>query len=440
MKKIFLIIEREFLTRVKKKSFIITTILVPVLLAGLMVVPFFIQSVKDDRQKTIIVIDKSGLAEKALTDTENILFHFRPEASLDSLKQQFEKEGWYAIATISPINEEKQASIGMYAFRQINMDVQNHVERNMEKALEQYKLASYQIPDLDVILASIKTKIPVKTYVWGDDGKEKATHAGLSMGVSYIFSFMIYMFILAFGNMVMRGVIEEKNSRIIEVIVSSVKPFQLMMGKITGVASVGLLQFIIWILLTLVLATVAQSFFTIPPPADMMPAIAGNVGAEVTKTLESTIASDILGMLSAINFVAIIAAFLFYFLFGYLLYAALFAAVGSAVENEADTQQLTIPVTIPLILGIFLMLHTFQHPDSSLSFWGSIIPFTSPMVMMARMPFGVPFWQIALSLSLLFVTFVAIVWFAAKIYRVGILMYGKKPTFREMWKWIRYKN
>jgi ABC-2 type transport system permease protein len=440
MKKIFLIIEREFLTRVKKKSFIITTILVPVLLAGLMVVPFFFQSMKDDRQKTIIVIDRSGLAEQALTDTENIVFRFRPEAALDSLKQQFEKEGWYAIVTISPMNEEKQVSIGMYAFRQINMEVQNHVKRNMEKVVEQYKLASYQIPGLDAILAAIKTKIPLKTFVWGDDGKEKASHTGLSMGISYVLSFMIYMFILMFGNMVMRGVIEEKNNRIIEVIVSSVKPFQLMMGKITGVASVGLLQFIIWILLTLVLATVAQGFFTVPPAADMMPAITGDIGAEVTKTLESTIASDILGMLGAINFVAIIAAFLFYFVFGYFLYAALFAAVGSAVENEADTQQLTIPITIPLILGIFIMLHTFQYPDSSLSFWGSMIPFISPMVMMARMPFGVPFWQIALSLSLLFMTFIAIVWFAAKIYRVGILMYGKKPTLREMWKWITYKS
>ncbi|MDR3350904.1 MAG: ABC transporter permease [Prevotellaceae bacterium] len=439
MKKIFLIIEREFLTRVKKKSFIITTILVPALLAGLMIVPFLIQSVKDDQQKTIIVIDRSGMAEKALTNTQNTVFHFRPGASLDSLKQQFEKEGWYAIATISPMDAEKQVSIGMYAFRQINMEVQKHVERNMEKAVEQYKLASYQIPGLDTILASVKTKIPVKTFVWDEDGKEKATHTGLSMGISYLFSLMIYMFILMFGNMVMRGVIEEKNNRIIEVIVSSVKPFQLMMGKITGVASVGLLQFIIWILLTLVLAVAAQSFFTVPA-ADVAPAIAGSAGVDVTKTLEGTIAADIFGMLGSVNFVALIAAFLFYFLFGYFLYAALFAAVGSAVENEADTQQLTIPVTIPLILGLFLMMHTFRYPDSSLSFWGSMIPFTSPMVMMARMPFGVPFWEIALSLSLLLLTFIAIVWFAGKIYRVGILMYGKKPTLREIWKWVTYKN
>jgi ABC-2 type transport system permease protein len=437
MKKIFLIIEREFLTRVKKKSFILTTILVPVLLAGLMVVPFFIQSMKDDRQRTIVVIDQSGLAEKALANTGQFVFHFRPEASLDSLKQQFEKEGWYAIVTVSPLDEKKQLSVGMYAFRQINMDAQNYVERSLEKVVEQYKLEAYQIPELETILASIKTDIPVKTFVWGDDGKEKASHTGVIMGISYVLSFMIYMFIFMFGNMVIRGVIEEKNSRIVEVIVSSVKPFQLMMGKITGVAAVGLLQFLIWIVLTLILAVVAQGFFATPPPAEMMQTMTGVAGADITAAVEKNMLTDIFGMLSSINFTAIIGAFLFYFLFGYFLYAALFAAVGSAVENEADTQQLTIPITIPLILGIFLMLHTFQYPDSSLSFWGSMIPFTSPMVMMARIPFGVPFWQVALSLTLLFLTFLAVVWFAGKIYRVGILMYGKKPTLREMWKWTK---
>jgi ABC-2 type transport system permease protein len=439
MKKIFLIIEREFLTRVKKKSFIITTILVPVLLAGLMVVPFLIQSVKDDQQKSIIVVDRSGLAEQALGNTENIIFHFRPGVSPDSLKQQFEKEGWYAVVTVSPLDENKQVAVGIYAFKQINMDVQKYVERAMEKAVEQYKLESYQIPGLDTILASVKTDIPVKTFIWGDNGEEKAGHTGITMGISYILSFMIYMFIFMFGSMVMRGVIEEKNNRIVEVIVSSVKPFQLMMGKITGVASVGLLQFVIWIALTLILATAAQWFFDVSATTGAVQTMAGNAGAEVSQAMEVTMLSDISGMLASINIVAIVVAFLFYFLFGYFLYAALFAAVGSAVENDADAQQLTIPITVPLIIGIFLMLHTFQYPDSSLSFWGSMIPFTSPMVMMARVPFGVPFWQVALSLAILFLTFVATVWFAGKIYRTGILMYGKKPSLREMWKWVKYK-
>jgi ABC-2 type transport system permease protein len=433
MNKIFLIIEREFLTRVKKKSFLVMTLLAPLLFAALMVVPVFIQGMKDDERKTIAVIDRSGLAEKALQNSDNFTFVFLPGVTLDSLKQNFNRENLYAVATISAMDEKKQPVIDLYAFKQTNMDVQRYIERGFNDAVEQHKLASYNIQGLDAIIASIKTDIKLNTFVWGDDGKEKATNTGLYMGISYILSFMIYMFIFMFGNMVMRGVIEEKSSRIIEVIVSSVKPFQLMMGKIIGIASVGLLQFIIWVVLTFGIAAVFQGVLSEPAGLD--------TGLEnIPQAMPAGDASSILSMLGSINFTAIIVSFLLYFLFGYLLYASMFAAIGSAVENEADTQQLIIPVTIPLIIGIFLMLHTFQYPDSSLSFWASIIPFTSPMVMMARIPFGVPFWQVALSLSLLFITFVGMAWMAGKIYRTGILMYGKKPTLKEMLKWMNYKN
>ncbi|MDR0738497.1 MAG: ABC transporter permease [Prevotellaceae bacterium] len=441
MNKIFLIIEREFLTRVKKKSFILMTLLTPLLFAALMVVPVFIQGMKDDERKTIAVIDQSGLAEKALQNSDNLTFLFKPGVTLDSLKQNFGKEKLYAVATISALNEKKQPVIDLYAFKQPNMDVQQYIERGVKDAVEQYKLESYHIQGLDTIIASIKTNVKVKTFIWGEDGQKKASHTGLYMGISYILSFMIYMFIFMFGNMVMRGVIEEKASRIIEVIVSSVKPFQLMMGKIIGIASVGLLQFIIWVVLTLGIVTVFQG--SISNPAGMenitQTLSTGDTANEITKTITQD-APSILSMLGSINFTAIIVSFLLYFLLGYLLYASMFAAIGSAVENEADTQQLIIPVTIPLIIGIFLMLHTFQYPDSSLSFWSSIIPFTSPMVMMARIPFGVPFWQVALSLALLLITFIGIAWMAGKIYRTGILMYGKKPTLKEMLKWMNYKN
>jgi ABC-2 type transport system permease protein len=441
MNKIFLIIEREFLTRVKKKSFIIMTLLTPLLFAALMVVPVLIQGMKDDERKTVAVIDRSGLAEKALQNNSNLTFVFMPDVALDSLKQNFNKENLYAVATISALNEKKQPVIDLYAFKQPNMDVQHYIERGVKDAVEQYKLESYQIQGLDTIIASIKTDIKLKTFIWGEDGKEKATHTGLYMGVSYVLSFMIYMFIFMFGSMVMRGVIEEKASRIIEVIVSSVKPFQLMMGKIIGIASVGLLQFIIWIVLTLGIVTVFQGVISEPAGIDSITQTlpVGDTANEMTKTITQE-TSSILSMLGSINFPVIILSFLLYFLFGYLMYASMFAAIGSAVENEADTQQLIIPVTIPLIIGIFLMLHAFQYPDSSLSFWSSLIPFTSPMVMMARIPFGVPFWQVALSLALLFVSFIAIAWVAGKIYRTGILMYGKKPTLKEMLKWMNYKN
>ena len=443
MKKIFLIIEREFLTRVKKKSFIITTILVPLLMAGVMVGMFLIQTIKDDEKKKIVVIDQSGLATAAFENTENITFDFRPDISLDSLKANFKEEKLYAIVSISELTGQKnQPIVDIYSFKQINLDVQRQVGRSMEQAVEEYKLNSYDIQGLDTIMASIKTNLNVKLFVWDDAGKEKVSNAGLNMGISYVLTFIIYFFIFLFGNMVMTGVIEEKSSRIIEVIVSSVKPFQLMMGKIIGIASVGLLQFLIWIILTFGLVLGVQSFFLKPSPEAITQTMGQGVVPEemMQQVLQDPAVNDIIASIASINFVPIILSFFFFFLFGYLLYASMFAAVGSAVEKEADTQQLVLPITIPLMIGLFLMLHTFQYPNSSLSFWSSMVPFTSPMVMMARVPFGVPLWEIALSLSLLFITFVGMAWFAGKIYRTGILMYGKKPSLKEMWKWLKYKN
>ncbi|MDR0729555.1 MAG: ABC transporter permease [Prevotellaceae bacterium] len=432
MKKIFLIIEREFTTRVKKKSFIITTILVPLLMAALMVVPFLIQSfLKDTEKKTIVVLDRSGLAAQALPNTDELTFVFCPDASLDSLKQAFRTQEWYAIVDIGATDDDRNVPIGMYSFKQTNLDVQNHIEESMEKAVERYKLEAYNIPGLDTIMDSVKTQLSVKTYLWGEDGKEKASFTFLYMGISYLFGFLIYIFIVMFGSMVIRGVIEEKTSRIVEVIVSSVKPFQLMMGKILGVASVGLLQFIIWVVLTFAIYLVVMQTLLDPSAA----ASTGGMAVDGS-TLPLAATFDLRAMLESIDFVSIIGAFILYFLFGYLLYASLYAAIGSAVENEADTQQLVLPVTIPLGIGLFIMLHTFQYPNSALSFWCSIIPFTSPMVMMARIPFGVPFWEVALSLSLLLITFVGMAWIAGKIYRVGILMYGKKPSFKQIWQWL----
>ncbi len=440
MKKVFLIIEREFLSRVKKKSFIITTLLVPILMAALMIVPFYVQSIKDTEQKNIMVIDHSGIAQQALENSAELNFTFSPEASIDSIKQNFQKEGLYAVLTIGEI-ENKQPAVELYSFKQPNLDVQKTIERSLKKTIETEKLKAYNIEGLDTIMTNIKTDLSIKTFVWDESGNEKASNTAIYMGISYILSFLIYMFIFMFGTLVMRSVIEEKANRIVEVIISSVKPFQLMLGKIIGVASVGLLQFMIWVLLTLGILVAAQGFLgsSGSEVGNMMQGDAATQEAmhEISKSAAS---SDMLSLISNINFLPIIISFFFFFLFGYLLYASLFAAVGSAVENETDTQQLTLPITIPLIIGFMLMLHTFQYPNSSLSFWASMIPFTSPMVMMARVPFGVPFWEIALSLTLLFGTFLAFVWFSGKIYRVGILMYGKKASLKEMWKWLKYKN
>ena len=439
MKKIFLIIEREFLTRVKKKSFIITTLLVPLLMVGVYVAMFYLATVKDDEQKTIMVIDRSGVAEQALENADLLTFVFEPEASLDSVKQNFKQKDLYAVLVIGEVNNNAPVSLEMYSFKQPNLDVQKTIEQSMRKKIETEKLKAYNIEGLDAILENVKTDVSVKTFIWDESGKEKASNTGILMGLAYILSFVIYMFIFMFGTLVMRGVIEEKASRIVEVIISSVKPFQLMLGKIVGVASVGLLQFIIWIVFSIGILTVAKGYMGSGDVGDVMVNDATTQVA-MQQFAKGASSSDLFTAITNINFLPIIVSFLFFFLFGYLLYASLFAAIGSAVDNEADTQQLMLPVTMPLIIGLFLMMHTFQYPDSSLSFWTSMIPFTSPMVMMARIPFGVALWEVLLSLAILFGTFLAIVWFAGKIYRVGILMYGKKPSLKEMWKWIRYKN
>ena len=439
MKKIFIIIEREFLSRVKKKSFIITTLLVPILMAALFVGMFYLKGIKDTEQKTIMVIDNSGLAEQALESAGDLTFMFNSAASIDSLRQSFKEKGLYAVLVIGEVTNNAPVSLTMYSFTQPGLNVQTTIERSLKRVIETEKLKAYNIEGLDAIMADIKTELSMKTFIWDDSGKEKASSSALLMGVSYILTFIIYISIAMFGGLVMRSVIEEKANRIVEVIISSVKPFQLMLGKIIGVASVGLLQFIIWVVLTIGIVIAAQNFIG---GSDAVNVLANDPTTQEAMQgfAKAAAASDIFSLIGNINFLPIVISFFFFFLFGYLLYASLFAAIGSAVENEADTQQLVMPITIPLIIGLLIMVHTFQYPNSSLSLWASMIPFTSPMVMMARVPFGVPLWEISLSLSILFLTFLAIVWFSAKIYRVGILMYGKKPTLKDLWKWLKYKN
>lgn len=298
----------------------------------------------------------------------------------------------------------------------------------------------------------------IKTYKVDDSAKEeKETSVVAYMGIGYISSFMIYMFIFMFGSMVMRGVIEEKNNRIVEIIISSVKPVQLMIGKIVGIALVALTQFAVWIILTVLIVTGASIATGANKLTDtkQITAIQNTPGAAAAVQMageatdlsvdadDEDIANEfqvILNSLTDMNLVGIVATFLIYFIFGYLLYAGMFAAIGSCVDNEADTQQLMLPVTAPLIIGLFIMLNAFQNPNSAVAVWGSIIPFTSPMVMVARFAYGVPAWQYILSVSLLVLTFLAMAWLSAKIYRIGILSYGKKASWKEIFKWLKFKN
>lgn len=444
--KLFLIISREFLIRVRKKSFIIMTILTPILFAALIILPSLIMTLSSGKTgQRILVVDHSGLCEPFFNDTEEFIYTFDQQADVAGIKKSF-PDNLYALVEISEPDSSLNVAVSALSSKQLNLDAKSEIERNVKNALEKHKLERYNIENLEQIIKEINTKVSVKTFTVTESGDEKVAMVEIYMGIAYIASFMIYMFIFMFGSMVMRGVIEEKTTRIVEVIVSSVRPFQLMLGKILGVGSVAMLQFLIWILLTVAITAGVQSIIGFDKIAGTTPEIANVAGAQGTELAgvvnaaqtDSGVAGEIFSALSSVPVTGIVVSFILYFLLGYLLYAAMFAAVGSAVDNEADTQQLIFPVTLPLILGLFIMIHTFQHPDSALSFWGSMIPFTSPMVMMARVPFGVPFWELALSVGLLAVTFLLMTYVSAKIYRVGILMYGKKPNFKDLYKWLKY--
>ena len=330
------------------------------------------------------------------------------------------------------------------------MDMKLSIEKKISTALRDNKLHALDIKNFDDIMAQVKSDVKVDAYTLTDEGKEKKDSVELYMIIAYILSFLIYMFVFMFGSMVMRGVIEEKTNRIVEVIVSSVSSFELMMGKIIGVALVALTQFAIWIVILgglmlgmqgLLNNKIAEKMSEAGQVVSMDNMTSVGVHPEAADLGDLADMASIMDQIHQINLGQILLCFLIYFVLGYLLYAAMFAAVGSAVDNEADTNQLTLPITIPLMLGLFIMLHTFQHPSSQLSVWASIIPFTSPMVMLARIPFGVvPAWQLILSIVLLLVTFIFIAWASAKIYKVGILTYGKKASFKDLFKWLKYKD
>ncbi|MCB0804814.1 MAG: ABC transporter permease [Bacteroidales bacterium] len=450
MNKILLIIKREYLTRVKKRSFIIMTILGPVLMAAMFIVPVYIAQIEGD-VKTIGVIDETGMFGNTFNDSENI--HFIPlKDDLDSARQVMLKKNLYAILHIPKTELSVPETIKLYSTGQPNIVVKGYIKDSYRKEIESMKLqASGVDPD---ILRSIKSSINLLTVKLDEGGEAEASSTELSMGVGFISGLIIYIFIFMYGAMVMRGVIEEKTSRIVEVIVSSVRPFQLMMGKITGVALVGLTQFVLWVVLTLLIVTTflsvfsgdLQSYqqsqmkmteeFTTETTAPATEALAPE--SDGSQVNESAIA--IFESIRSINFGVVILMFLFYFVGGYLLYAALFAAIGSAVDAETDTQQFMMPVTIPLILSIVVSQFILYNPDGPAAFWLSIIPLTSPVVMMIRIPFGVPWFDLYLSMALLVLGFLGTTWLAGKIYRTGILMYGKKTSYKELWKWIKYKN
>jgi ABC-2 type transport system permease protein len=462
MNKISLIIRREYLTRVRKKSFIIMSAIGPLLFAALMVLPAVFASMEDKELRTIAVIDESmvltsyasGQPVSVIPETEYLKFTALEDVNLETLKENFESTGYYAVLYI-PSNIFNSERAILYSNKQPSLDISSHIRNAMEREIENMKLVANDIENLDQILKEVETNISISNIKWTKSGEEKRSNTGLVMGIGYASGLLIYMFIFIYGSMTMRGVIEEKSSRIVEVIVSSVRPFQLMMGKIIGVGMVGLTQFVIWIVFTGILVVGATSLMgfemqqsaTDQSAATALFAEGASAAGEEAAALSDEIASggdafiaDIMASFESIRPGKILLAFLFFFLFGYLMYGSLFAIIGSAVDNETETQQFMLPITLPLILGIIVMANVMNNPHGPLAFWFSIFPLTSPVVMMVRMPFEVPAWELALSAVLLILSILGAVWMAGKIYRTGILMYGKKVTYKELWKWLRYKN
>lgn len=440
-----IIISREYLNRVKKKSFLVTTFLVPVLMAALVLVPVIMMMTSEEKTKVIAVYDRSGVVAQTLEDTKTIDYVISPDIPVDSLKRNMKELGFDAVLDISEINGQKSVTADLTSVNPMGVEMASNINNRIEDAIEDYRIDSYGIDGLAQIMQDVKADIKLNTYTIGDDGEEKISETGVYAIFSMILGMIIFIFVTMFGSMVMSSVIEEKTSRVVEVLVSSVRATELMFGKIIGIACVALTQFFLWIVLTFALVAGASAFMGTDILKDKDPVeMVESMGVDPA-AMEEVMPSEgpageisvVLDTIRNMDLGSMLLIFLVFFVFGYLLYASMFAAIGSAVENEGDSSQLQLPVTIPLMIGYFIAIYAFKAPDSAIAFWGSMIPFTSPIVMIARAPFGVPAWEIAVSMVLLIVTFVVLAWLSAKIYKVGILMFGKKTTWKDLWKWLK---
>lgn len=439
MSNVSIIIHREFNERVRKKSFIISTLLMPVLMLALMAAPALIMQFSRGEQKTIAVIDESSLIAPRLENSEEIVFE-PSTLSVEEARKQLSDH--FGVLWIGGDILTNPSAVKLYANGSSSLTIEETITGRIEDILEAEKLKAYNIENLSAILDDVKTTVTMQTFR-NDKSQEEDSQAGSSAVATasgFILGMILYMFLLIYGAMVMQSVIEEKNSRVLEVMVSSVRPFDLMLGKILGVACVAVVQVLIWGVLIIGMGALVMPHLV---PADVMAGAQAMQQGLPDAAAMTDVNPEMLQAVAAVTdfgFIARIFACLVLFVFGgYLLYSAMFAAVGSAVDNVQDAQQLQLPITLPIILAFIVMMTVMKDPNSPLAFWCSMIPFTSPIVMMARIPYGIPWWEVGVSLAVLYASFIAMVWFAAKIYRVGIFMYGKKPTFKEVFKWVRYK-
>lgn len=447
------VISREYSTRVKKKSFLVTTFVVPILFAALCCIPALIMLFNKDEAKIIAVVDKSGIVMPVLESNSEIQYADCSNYNLDSLKAKFEELPYSALLYVSELDSQKTVSASTYSTKPVSVNVLSNLESTIEIAVRDYRIEQYNIEGLREILDEVDPSIDIRTYTMGEDGEDKISESGVYMALSLVLGIIIFMFVTMFSSSVMQSVIEEKQSKVVEVLLSSVKSIDLMFGKIIGVALVALTQFLLWIVLTMAIVTVvfgvvgkdkimgtdSTELVRQMSSAPGVDAAGSIMPDQVTAPAEPSEIQSILQTLDNVDIPEILLFFFIFFIFGYLLYASMFAAIGSAVENAEDSNQLQVPLTVPLMLAYFIALYSWNAPDSPLAFWGSMIPFTSPIVMLARIPFGVPGWQLGLSVGLLVLTFVVMGWLSAKIYRVGILTSGKKATWKDLWRWIRQK-
>ncbi|TVZ51877.1 ABC transporter permease [Dokdonia sp. Hel_I_53] len=429
-----LIIKREYIARVRNKSFLIMTFLSPIILVGMIMLISYLTQLNSEEKRTIVVVDESGLFDAVFSDTDQTSYLNLSDQGLEAAKKIAENDSYYGLIYIHQNPRTAEKPVIFYGDDTPSFSFIGDIEKKIEKRLEDQNLIAQGI-DLEV-LKSAKTSVDLNIENFSGEKSSKMSNwvkAGFGGGAGYL----LMMFIIIYGNMVMRSVIEEKTNRIIEVIISSVKPFQLMLGKILGTTLAGITQFTIWVIVGGVLLVVLTTFFGLDPSTASSASPMASQAQEMTT--DPSVMVELLQEVQKLPLLQLVIGFFVYFIGGYFLYSSIYAAIGAAVDNETDTQQFMLPIIMPLMLAIYVgFFAVIDNPHGTVATVFSIIPLTSPIVMLMRIPFDVPGWQLALSVSLLVISFVGTVWLGAKIYRVGILMYGKKPTYKELFKWLKY--
>ena len=432
MNKILIIIQREFLKRVRTKGFIILTITMPFIMAALVFVPLWLSSIENDEQQKVAVIDPTGVYAKALKASKSFAFSAQPVITEE---MRSEDSPYDAVVAISGDLVKNNGKVTIYSHKEIPGNMLDYIQSKLNETVQKQKLEATGIAGLDKIIDDVQRDVNMRTVKWSKEGDEQASSTYVAIIVGGIFTLLIYIFVITYGGMVMQSVIEEKTNRIIELLVSSVKPFQLMMGKIIGVMLVGIAQMALWGVMLSIIMTVASVGFGVSQAQSIA---AGQPMPSPTMNMSQD-TQELLTAIVNLPYAEIGLMFIIMFVGGYLLYSSFFAATGASINEQEDANQFVVPITMITLFGLYAAMYSIENTDGPLAFWASLFPLTSPIVMMIRIPFGVPLWQELLSIALLYASAFLMIWIGGKIYRVGILMYGKKPSIKEIIKWMHYK-